>query len=160
MKSLRLAMIFVAFGFSVAAQSTVSFGGLDRDSSQPIEIVSDQLEVDQNTGNALFTGNVVATQGDITLTGNSVQVYYTQGDGSRIDEVHATGNVTLVTPTEAAEAQTAVYDVDAGSIVMTDDVLVTQGQSAIAGSRLTVDLETGQGRMEGRVRSVIQTDTQ
>lgn len=158
MTALRIfATLLVLAAPAAAQQSTIAFGGLDQSSGLPIEVVSDRLEVDQNTGDALFTGNVVATQGEMVLTGERVRVFYSQGENRRITEVHAFDNVTLVTPTEAAEGQKAVYNVDTGDIVMTEDVLVTQGQSAIAGTRLVVDLETGLGQMEGRVRSVFQT---
>ena len=41
---------------------------------------------------------------------------------------------------------------------MQGNVLATQGDSAIAGDRMTVDMETGTGRVEGRVRTIFQTD--
>jgi lipopolysaccharide export system protein LptA len=68
--------------------------------------------------------------------------------------MHATGGVTLVNGAETAEAQEAVYTISDGIVVMTGDVLLTQGTSAISGSRLNVDLNAGTGLMEGRVTTV------
>ncbi len=65
------------------------------------------------------------------------------------------GGVTLTSPTEAAEGREAVYTVTSGEVVMTGDVLLTQGGSTIAGQKLIVDLDTGTGRMDGRVKTVI-----
>ena len=55
---------------------------------------------------------------------------------------------------DAAEAGEAVYSVAEGVVTLSGDVLLTQGRNAIAGDRLVVDLSSGNGRMEGRVRTV------
>ncbi|WP_304614203.1 LptA/OstA family protein, partial [Paracoccus sp. (in: a-proteobacteria)] len=57
---------------------------------------------------------------------------------------------------DAAEAAEAVYDVAAGSVLLTGDVLLTQGSNVLAGERMTVDLATGAAQVQGRVRSVLQ----
>ena len=59
----------------------------------------------------------------------------------------------------ASEAHRVTLDlapdsVAAGDVVLTGNVLLTQGANALAGEKLTVDLATGVGRMEGRVRTV------
>ena len=41
--------------------------GVKLDSSQPIEVVSDTLEVLQEQQKAIFSGNVIATQGNINM---------------------------------------------------------------------------------------------
>ncbi len=45
-------------------------------SNEPIEITSDQLQVDQLQNIAIFTGNVVAIQGDVRLKSDIMTVYY------------------------------------------------------------------------------------
>jgi lipopolysaccharide export system protein LptA len=52
---------------------------------------------------------------------------------------------------DAAEAQEAVYTIDSGVIVLSGDVLLTQGPSAMSGQKLTINLKDGTGVMEGRV---------
>lgn len=156
MLRLLLALIFVA-GAATAQDSTINFGGFQQNSGEPIEVVSDQLDVDQQSGTAVFSGDVTATQGELVLTGERVEVLYTTGEDRRIRTLNVTGGVTLVTSEEAAEAEEATYEVIDGTILMVGDVLVTQGDSAIAGERLTIDLDTGTGRVEGRVRTIFQT---
>jgi len=39
----------------------------------------------------------------------------------------------------------------------TGDVILTQGVNALSGQKLTADLNTGSGRMEGRVKTIFQT---
>ena len=111
-------------------------------------------------GTARFTGNVVIGQGDMRMMGAIVDVEFAAGEdgGSRIERLHATGGVTLVNGSEAAEAREADYTVTSGVVVMTGDVVLTQGENAVAGEKLTVNLESGTGVMEGRVRVVFQPE--
>lgn len=153
-------VLTAALAGSAVAQSnsaSVSFG-LQQDTSEPVEVTSDNLEVDQNAGEALFTGDVLVVQGEMKLTAPSLRVEYSQGEEGRIERAHATGGVTIVNPTEAAESDEAVYTVGSGSILMTGDVLLTQGQTTLSGDRATFDLETGQGQMQGRVRTLFRGD--
>lgn len=139
-----------------AQSATVSFGGLKSDTSQPVEVTSDQLAVNQTDGTAIFTGNVVVVQGDMRLAAENVRVEYAKDDKTKVERITATGGVTLVSATEAAEGKEAVYTVANGEVVMTGDVLLTQNGGTIAGQKLIVDLDTGTGRMDGRVKTVLQ----
>lgn len=139
-----------------AQGAAVSFGGLKSDTSQPVEVTSDELAVNQTDGTAVFTGNVVVVQGELRLAAKSVRVEYAKDDRSKVERILASGGVTLVSATEAAEGKEAVYTVANGEIVMTGDVLLTQNGGTIAGQKLVVDLDTGTGQMDGRVRTVLQ----
>ena len=151
---LRALCLLAAMASPLAAQQAdIRFGGLQQDTTLPVEVTSDTLSVDQATGAAVFTGNVLAKQGEMRLTAGAIRVEYTAaGDG--IDRLLATDGVTLVSPTDAAEAREAVYTIASGTVVMTGDVLLTQGNAAISGEKLTVNLKDGTGTMTGRVRSV------
>jgi lipopolysaccharide export system protein LptA len=145
---------------ALAQGANVSFGSEEHDSTQPVEVTSDRLDIDQTGGTAVFIGNVIVVQGDLTLTADRVRVEYGQAEPREIERIFATGNVTLVSPTEAAEGDEAVYEVATRSVVMTGDVLLTQSLNAVAGERLTIDLETGTGVVEGRVRTVLRSERQ
>ena len=69
----------------------------------------------------------------------------------------ASGGVTIVSGQEAAESNNAVYSLASETIVMTGDVLLTQGPSAITGDRFTYNLNTGSGEMSGRVKTILRT---
>lgn len=139
-----------------AAQVAIGFGGVAHDSNQPVEAVSDTLTIDQTNGRALFSGNVIIIQGDLRIAAQDVEVIYTDQDGERsVDEVIATGGVLITRGEDAAEGTDAVYAVAAALLTMTGDVLVTQGTTTIAGDRMVVDMTTGDGIVEGRVRTVL-----
>ena len=158
-RTIRLAAL--ALGVAVLAPAaygqgaTVAFGGIKSDTSQPVEVTADQLSVNQTDGTATFTGNVVVIQGDLRLGATTVRVEYATDDRTRVERIVASGGVTLVSAAEAAEAKDAVYTVANGQVVMTGDVLLTQNGGTIAGQKLSVDLKTGTGQMDGRVRTII-----
>jgi lipopolysaccharide export system protein LptA len=142
-------------GLALAQGANVAFGGLTQDTSLPVEVAADQLSVNQADGKATFSGNVLVTQGVLKLSAGEVLVEYT-ADRTGIDKLYASNGVTLVNDTDAAESRDAVYTIAAGEVVMTGDVLLTQGGNTLSGQKLVINLKTGQGTMEGRVQTVFQ----
>lgn len=163
--ALRLWLLLLAFVLPQAALAQgadVAFGSFKHDSSLPVEIAADQLSINQETGRATFRGSVAVAQGEMRLSAAVIEVEYEDGDSAtgEIRRLHASGGVTLVSGSEAAEAQEAVYTIGSSQIVMTGDVLLTQGQNALSGQKLTVNLDAGTGVMEGRVRTVFKPGTE
>lgn len=154
-----LLLAVLVFGTAHAQGTQLSFGGGNRNPDAQVEVISDSLSLDRETGNATFSGDVVIVQGDMRMAAAQVVVFYSQGSGAtsqQIDRMEATGGVTFTMGPDAAEAQQAVYDPATRQVVLSGDVLVTQGAATIAGQRLTVNLDTGTGTVEGRVRTVLQ----
>lgn len=151
-----LAVLTLGLGLAPASAQDVAFPGLRTDTSAQVEVTADSLSVNQAAGTAVFTGNVLIVQGPMRLQAQTVEVEYGAADRSKISKLHASGGVTLVSESDAAEAKEAVYEVGAGAVELTGDVLLTQGQNVLSGQHMTIDLKTGTGRMDGRVRSVLQ----
>jgi len=135
---------------SASAQQKIAFGDLNQDTTQPVQVQADQLAVNNADGSAVFTGNVVVTQGEMKLAAGEVRVSYGAGQND-IESLVASGGVIVTNLGDAAEAQEAVYTIASGVIVLSGDVLLTQGPSAMAGQKLTINLKDGTGVMEGRV---------
>ncbi len=159
---LVLASAVMAWGLSAAAPLAaqgmgLTFSGLDSVRGLPVEIRADSLDVNSATGETRLEGNAVLGQGDMRLAAPTIRIFYDTGERARILRLEASGGVTLVTAEEAAEAREAIYEVVAGTVSMRGDVILTQGPNVLSGDRLNVNLSTGQGRMEGNVRTVIQT---
>lgn len=159
-----LARLFLLTAFAVglplsaAAQgASIALGSSDFDTGQPVEVSADTLSVDQGSGEAVFDGNVLVVQGDVRMSAGRITVVYgkdSEGNASGIESLLADGGVTFVTATDAAEASEAVYAVAEGVVTLSGNVLLTQGANAISGEQLVIDLESGAGRMEGRVRTI------
>ena len=154
-----LCLVLAAPLAPATAQGTnVAFGTIRQDTNQPVEVTADNLEVDQETGTAIFTGNVLIGQGEMRLSAARVLVVY-RAENRGIARMEATGGVTLVSGPDAAEAARADYNIDDGTIVMTGNVLLAQGASALSADRMSVRLSDGTAQMSGRVRTVLQTGT-
>lgn len=160
MKVLRLILlplVLLTAATMAAAQGTqVAFGAIKQDTDLPVEVTADNLAVDQATGEAVFTGNVIVGQGEMRLSAKRLLVVYRE-DTQGIERMEATGGVVLVSGPDAAESERADYSIDDGVIVMTGNVLLTQGPSALTADKMTVQLESGTAQMSGSVKTILQT---
>lgn len=143
---------------ALAQQPANPFGGFRHDNTQPIEITADSLEVRESEQRAIFTGGVIAGQGNLRLTAETLSVWYRPGDGGesgQIDRMRAEGEVFLSSGPETARGEWADYAVVEGLVTMGGGVTLSQGDNVIRGERLVVNLTNGVGRVEGgRVQSV------
>lgn len=149
------AALFVVTTAAAFAQTNVDLDGMEVDTTAAIEVTADSLSIDQESGQAIFEGDVLISQGDLRLAAGRVEVVYGT-DTSEIARLIATEGVTFVTADEAAEAQQAIYEVSSGMLVLTGEVLLTQGASAISAAQMTINVTDGTASMEGRVRTVLQ----
>jgi lipopolysaccharide export system protein LptA len=151
-----LALAVGAFAVSVQAQTTqFPFGGGSHDASLPVEITSNALSLDQATGTATFTGDVLVGQGELRLGAERIDVFYTETEGtSTISRMVATGSVTLTNGLESAEADEAIYSVADGLVEMRGSVVLLQGSNVLSSDSLRLDLAAGTGLLEGRVQTI------
>jgi lipopolysaccharide export system protein LptA len=156
-KRLIFSVFLLGLATAAYAQGTgVAFGTIRQDTGLPVEMSADNLSVDQETGKAIFTGNVVIGQGEMRMSAPRVLVVY-RSDSDGIQRLEATGGVTLVSGPDAAEAERAEYNIDTGTIEMSGNVLLSQGRSALSADRMSVRLSDGTARMSGRVRTILQS---
>jgi len=150
-------ILALLLGTAANAQTNIDLGGISADPKAPVEVSADNLSVDQDSGTAVFSGNVVIGQGDLRLSAGSVRVVYSDSTGD-IAQLLATDGVTLVTDSAAAEAATADYNLTTGILTLSGSVLLTQGASALSAEQMTINLNSGRAQMSGRVRTVFQQD--
>ena len=153
LKITLVALLTVAPHLAQAQGTNVAFAGLKTDTTQPVKVTADQLSVNQADGTATFTGNVVIVQGDMKVQAGTVLVHYS-ADKKAIQSLHAEGGVTVAAGTDAATSETADYMPDSGELILQGAVVLTQGQAAISGQKLTLSLKSGTGTMEGRVTTI------
>lgn len=149
------AVLLTGTSLASAQGTNVAFGAIKADPNLPLEVIADNLDVNQANRSAIFTGQVVIGQGDMRLSADKVLVIYSN-ETSGIERMEAEGNVVLVNGPDAAESQRADYNVNTGIVVMTGDVLLTQGTSVLSSDRMTVDLADGTARLVGRVKTILQ----
>ena len=147
--------------FSIAEEVEKPIPSFKFNSSLPLEIKSDELNIEQNTGKATFSGSVMATQGNLILTAVTIVVEYALKNSrmtSEMKKLTANKDVTIVSDTQSAVANKVVYDIVSENIIMTGDVILKEGLSATSGDKLTINLNTGSRRMEGNVRTLILSE--
>ena len=144
-----------------ASPVTPAFG---RDSRQPVDVDSDRLYVNDTTKTALFTGSVVAVQGESTLKTPELHVAYegkaaaemasggaqqSQDDASRLSRLVAKkGAVVTMGADRRVTSDEADFDAKADTALFTGNVVVTQLKNVLRGKRLFVDRKTGRSRLE------------
>lgn len=162
LRSLTALCLVLWSGAALAQGTAIELGTTPVNPDAPVEITADSLSVDRETGFAIFTGNVRVVQEQMTLSADVIEVRYTEADKAQpgeeggVDQVDAKGNVIFINGEDVAESDNAVLTPRDDRVVMTGNVLLTQGPTVIAGERMVFNLATGAGRMEGRVRTVIR----
>jgi lipopolysaccharide export system protein LptA len=159
-------------------------GGLGGDSKEPIKIDADKLDVLDKDNRAVFSGNVVAVQGETTVRCTIMTVFYegrggqgaagakpaasapaapaaagaapaASGDSS-IKRIECKGPVTVVSKTQAATSDNAVFDRANNQVIMTGNVALNDGPNITRGEKLTYNTVTGVANVEtnkgGRVQ--------
>lgn len=155
MMILRASVLIFGLTVSAVAAQSVQLGGSTQDVSQPVQITSDSLSVDQATNAASFVGNVVIIQGTMRLSAQKVDVTYTS-DNAGIEKLTATGEVTFVRGDDVIEGNSGTYYVNEGIVDMEGDVLFTQGNSIISAGKMHLDLATNSAQMSGRVKTLLK----
>lgn len=159
-----------ALAAGVVAQAQISAKG------GPIDVTSDHLSADNTNNMATYQGHVEALQDGNRMRSDLLNVYFkphadkgaasgkdsgpTSGM-SKIDHMEAIGNVYFVTPTQVIRGDKAVWTQADDTIVVTGQVVMTQGQDVMRGTRLVYHHSTGQSTMDsdtGRVRSIFYQD--
>ena len=128
-------------------------------SNLPITIKSNELTADNKGKTALFSGKVVAKQGDVTIFCDRMTVYYGSQQGE-IDKIEADGNVRIVQENRTGMAAHAVYESREGRITLTGgNPKVMQGSDTVSGKIITYLIDDDRSSVSGggdsRVEAVI-----
>jgi lipopolysaccharide export system protein LptA len=170
---LRLMTIVAPLAFIAAG---VVHAQLASSSKAPVDITADQLEVQNTQCLTVWRGSAEALQDTSRLRANTLNIYnkVLGGHGGagaqncgQLDRMEADGSVYYVTPNRVVRGDHAVYTAGDKTIIMTGDVVATQCQNVISGTRLMINTQTGEATMvsepsahKGRVRAVLYPNQQ
>lgn len=118
----------------------------------PFDVEAGALVVDADSGQAHFSGGVVARRGAWELRAPELHVYYADGVFERAE---ATGPVEFSGEGLQAEAAAAHFSSDTDTVVLEGTVVVRRGDNTLEGKRAIIHLEAAKVEMEqvrGRVR--------
>ena len=118
-----------------------------RNSQAPINLNADHIELQDKANRALFSGNVVVKQAEMTLNAQRMTVSYagqiSTGASPEAQRIDASGGVTVTRPTQTARSNFAVYDLKKGVITMLGAVTLIQAGNTVNGGRLTIVERSG-----------------
>jgi lipopolysaccharide export system protein LptA len=168
------APVLEAPAFAQAEKERAAGFGNFGSSKEPIKIDADRLDVYDKEGRAVFTGSVVAVQGDSTMNCTLMTVFYEQNrdqsgggsiipssqgsDNNSIKKIDCKGPVTIVSKTQVATGNDATFDRQANKIYLIGNAALSDGPNVTRGERVVYDLNTGVANVEtkpgGRVRAL------
>lgn len=142
-------------------------GAFKTDPKAPIDVEADVLDVDDHAKLAVYRGTVHAIQGDTSIRSADLTVHYAGGNvaasdtsrassaappqgGTHLTRLEARGKVRVVS---AKSGQTATGDAADCEMktnmcqISGGEVLLTQGKNVVRGTRLFVDMTTGESRI-------------
>jgi lipopolysaccharide export system protein LptA len=144
--------------FTIAVAPAVGQGGASAlgglNTNAPVDVAADRIEVQDRADRAVFSGNVIVRQANLTLNAARLTVAYSNAGGIQIQRLDASGGVVVTSPTETARGQFAIYDLDKRLITLTGGVSLVRGASRVDGGRLVIDLSTGRAVMDGSAAGV------
>ncbi|MBR72019.1 MAG: lipopolysaccharide transport periplasmic protein LptA [Rhodospirillaceae bacterium] len=153
MRTIYFVLNFFIFSLvlSIPAYADSKLNKNQHDSTLPIEVVADTLEVKQGENKAIFSGNVEVVQGDMILNAAKLVVHYRENSKNPeqpgISLIDASGDVFVTSPRETASGNTGIYNVDKKTIILVGNVVLTQNENVIQGEHLHMNLETGESRV-------------
>lgn len=133
-------------------------------SSLPLDIEADHVDVLDAEKRIVWRGNVRANQGTSSLHAQRIEVFYAgegaDGGWGDIERIEAFEEVLYITPGQRARGDEGVYRLEEETITLTGEVWITQGDNTIATNYFVTDLVTGDSsfgqRGDGeRVRAVL-----
>lgn len=149
-----------------AAAQAGSFMSFRTDPTAPMDVAADVLDVNDVAKQAIYRGSVRAQQGDFVMQTNELVATYTGDTGllsggdatgrgpgpsaaAQMSKVEAKSKV-LITSREGqtARGEWAIFDVKANTVILGGPVFLKQGDQELTGTRLHIDMTTGQSTLE------------
>ncbi len=154
--SIALVMLLtLLFAGMIAAAELMTKRG-----DQPLQIKSNELLTDSNSRTAIFSGKVIARQGDMTIYADRLKITYAAKERD-VELVEANGNVRIIQGINRGESSHAIYDNRKGTITLDGAPKVYQGENELTGSVITYYVDEQKSVVSGskgeRVQATIQT---
>ena len=162
----RIRILCLALLASVAAPIAAQSG----DANQPIRIQANAATLDDRKNVAVYTGNVIITQGSMRLTGSRVTL--TLDSAGEVQKLLSTGSPATFRQTPAGGKQvdtralTIEYHADTERVVLIEQAFLEQAGNTFQGQRVTYDIQrqvvdagratAADGESDERVEIIIQ----
>ena len=143
-------------------------------SREPISIDAGKLDFFNKEQKLVYSGGVVAVQGDSTLKGSELVIYLAKdpqkpgtgeaaaaaatvaggtdaatpaAEGSSVRHMDVKGPVTLISKDQVGTGDSGSYDKTENKVTLSGNVTLSQGTNVTKGDRLVYDLTSGQAQV-------------
>jgi lipopolysaccharide export system protein LptA len=124
------------------------------------------METSQEEGAVLFSGNVQAVQGNLTINADEMTVVYSRNTGpsdtgvtgpgadlaGKISRISAAGNVKIVQGNHVAVGDAMNFNADDRIVTLTGNAKAWQDQNMVSGERIMLYLDEGKSVVERSTR--------
>jgi len=149
---------FALWGSNLLAENSSPLDSLKKNNEfnlnmgdAPTYIKSKTLTLKANEHVFVYSGNVDVLHGDMHMTCDEVEGYYTENN--QISKLVAHGNVVMVKGNDIrATCQKAVYSQVTETITLTENPELLQNGSVLSADAIVVHMKTNQSEAQGNVR--------
>jgi lipopolysaccharide export system protein LptA len=135
----------------------------------PVNIDAAKLDYFDKEQKLIYTGNVIATQGESKLQAGKLVIYLTPknaktpagmpASSSQVRRMEAGGPVTILSKDQIGTGDSGVYERAENKVFLIGNVTLSQGGNVTKGDKLIYDLATKEAVVTGgRVRSLFLQD--
>lgn len=144
-------------------------------SREPINVSANKLDYFDKEQKAVYTGNVVAVQGETRLNASVLTIYFDRkpaagaagtapaakagpgGANSGLRRMEGQGPVAITSKDQVGTGDSLIYDKPTNKFYLIGNVALSQGENVTRGDMLTYDLASGQAIVssKGRVHTLI-----
>jgi lipopolysaccharide export system protein LptA len=155
-----------ALAAETSSSGTVLPGGSSKD---PVNIDAAKLDYFDKEQKLVYTGNVIATQGETKLQTGKLVIFLAPknanaaagapSSSSQVRRMEAAGPVTILSKDQIGTGDSGIYERSENKVYLVGNVTLTQGANVTKGDKLIYDLTTKQAVVTGgRVRSLFLPD--
>jgi lipopolysaccharide export system protein LptA len=170
-RAICCALPLVLSAISALAAETPSSGAVlpGGSSKDPVNIDAAKLDYFDKEQKLVYTGNVIATQGEGKLQAGKLVIFLAPknaetsagapSSSSQVRRMEAAGPVTLLSKDQIGIGDSGIYERSENKVYLIGNVTLTQGANVTKGDKLIYDLTTKQAVVTGgRVRSLFLPD--
>ena len=147
MRTATIALTILLFASSWAvAQPSLLRGATD--STVPIEVDSERMELRSKENIIVFSGSVVSRRADVNLSCDRLVVYMTEG-GEDVEKIEAQGNVRIRKGDILVAGEHAVFIPARESFLITGQPRMWRGRDVVEGDSILLNLVDESVSVEG-----------
>ncbi len=171
----KIFLLLICFSFTYVISFSCAYAYKNRNlnnkldsNNTPIRITSNKMVVLDKENKVIFSGDVIATQGDMTIKTDYLTVIYQINKRSsvkdkqpkrQIKEILATGHVKIIRKNVLAFSKKAIFITDKNLIILKGKASIIKNKNKIVGDTIIIYLKQNKSIVTGkkghRVQAII-----